>query len=1052
MPFNTPKLLGGAFLVAAASLSAEEISFNEDIRPILSDRCFKCHGPDAENQKSEFRLDTFEHATADIDGIQGIVPGNLDDSEFHYRIHTDESEDMMPPPKSNLKLSDREKELLDQWILQGAEYDTHWAFKPLPKSVDVPDHESDWASNEIDQFVEKDLIANDFSPADESPKEKWLRRVTFDLTGLPPTLDELADFQADTSTDAYEKVVDRLLNSTGYAERMTSEWLDVARYSDSNGYQRDRERRVWPWRDWVIDAFDQNMPYDEFVTLQLAGDLLPDAGQDEILPTAFNRIHAHKMEGGIVLEEYRVEYVADRTQTFSAAFLGLTMDCARCHDHKYDPLPTKDYYELSSFFANIEESGLISYFTDAVPTPAMPISTPEADEKFAEAEEEIAKAEIKLEKLAQESVNSDQFKTWLATNPEARLPGLVADVTFDSMEEGKLTNFAKTDTLVTTPENNKLVPGVSGKAIHFTGDDALEIPETGHFTREHPFSASLWIRPNQISERENLFSRGGGADDAASLGYEVLLLDGKLTASLIHFWPGNALRVQAKQPVAAQEWQHVVVTYDGSSKANGISIYLDGKPLELEVIKDHLTRQITQWHVPGGKIVRPHIVLGERYRDRGFKNGQIDEFRMFNRELSSAEALHLYDNKHLNTLLANDPKELSEDQLNELSDYFLATVSPSANQARSDLKAARAKWNRTMDDLPAISIMRETEEPRKAYVLTRGGYDNHGEEVTADTPSALPEFPEDQPRNRLGLAKWLTAPDHPLTARVAVNRYWQMVFGEGLVRTPEDFGSQGNPPTHPELLDWLSRDFVNNGWDLQRLFKKMVLSSTYRQSTFTDSSTRERDPDNIYLSRSFPERLPAEMIRDNALAVSGLLVDKVGGEPVKPYDLSVSFKPMDHDQGEGLYRRSLYTFWKRNAPAPAMVAFDASKRDVCTVKREATSSPLQPLVTLNAPQFVEASRVLGEKLLQKHGKDRKGLINEAFLSLTSRQPDKKELSILSSLYKTQLAEFSENPDEAAALLEVGHAPLNVNLNTTEHAAATIVINAVMNLNESLIQR
>jgi len=1047
LPKNKPTSIAFIFIALSSFHAAEEISFNQDIKPILSDRCFKCHGPDAKNQESEFRLDTHEQATADLgDQFFGIVPGNIEESDLHWRIWEDVEEDMMPPLDSNLSLSDDEKKLLDQWIAEGAPYDEHWSIKALPKTVDAPTSESKWVRNDIDRFIEQGFAAREVIPAEESSREKWLRRASFDLTGLPPSLEDIENFLADKSEREYETVVDRLLASDAYAERMTSEWLDVARYSDSNGYQRDAERRVWPWRDWVIRAFQEGMPYDEFITTQLAGDLLPDATQDDVLATAFNRLHGHLMEGGIVLEEYRVEYVADRTQTFGSAFLGLTTECARCHDHKYDPISTSEYYSLSSFFANIDESGLIAFFSDAVPTPALTLSNENADKEMAKAQKRIDSLSAELAATNTSPGAKTAFDKWLESKPNLDWPGRVAWISFDELDGRNIANAAAPDVPAKTTDLNVLVPGVTGKALQFTGDDKLEVFDTGHFPREHPFSASVWVRPNQHAPRESIFSRGGGADDAASMGYEFMLMDGKPTASLIHFWPGNAARVQAKEAVPTGQWSHLIMTYDGSSKASGLKILLNGKPMELEIVKDHLTKEVDNWHTPNGGLVRQHLVLGERYRDRGFVKGQIDEFQMFDREISDLEARLLYKMESESQILDTSNKT------EELYSHFLATSYLPAMSLRSALQAARSDWNNVMDSLEDISVMRELEEPKPAYVLTRGAYDAHGEAVTANTPEALPPFPEDQPRNRLGLARWLTDPDHPLTARVTVNRYWQMIFGDGLVRTPEDFGSQGSNPTHPELLDWLARDFIENNWDLRHLLRQITLSATYRQSTFGDKSSIAKDPENRTFCRSNPNRLAAEMIRDNALAVSGLLVDKIGGPPVKPYEVAVSFKPMKPDDDDGLYRRSLYTLWKRNAPAPMMVAFDAPKRDVCNLRREPTTSPLQPLVILNGPQFVEAARVLGEKLLAKHQGDRTAVIEEAFTLLTSRQPDQMEAKILGDLYQAQRAEFDANPAEANALLEVGTSPVSLYENPREHAAATIVINAMMNINESLIKR
>ncbi len=915
--------------IAALPALAQEgvLSFNSDIRPILSDKCFKCHGPDAENQESEFRLDTAEHAMADLGGYFGIQPGDTDASELVKRIFSEAESEMMPPVDSNLSLTEEEKQKLVQWIEEGAVYEKHWSLELLSDAVPVPSSRGDWARNDIDRFIEAGFAVREVGPAAEANREKWLRRVTFDLTGLPPSEADIEAFLADDSVRAFERVVNRLLDSLAYAERMTTEWLDVARYSDSYGYQRDDIRLVWPWRDWVISAFAENMPYDEFVTLQLAGDLLPDAGQEETLPTAFNRLHGHVKEGGIVLEEYRVEYVADRTHTFGTAFLGLTFECARCHDHKYDPITMKDYYSLSSFFANIDESGLISYFTDAAPTPAMPLSNPEADAAMALAREVEAVVLGERKTLEEGMASTDEFREWLQYHRPAGgdLPGLAGHLSFDVWEDGgKLSNSVDVTNPALTGERNRLVPGRFGQAIEFDGDEVTHLPNVGHYQREDAFSYSLWLWQNETAPRENVYSRGAGADDAASIGYEFLLIDGKPTASLIHFWPGNGLRVQALEPLAPREWHHLVVTYDGSSRAAGLKLYLNGEPLATRVVQDRLTRSISEWiKISEQESHRHHLVLGQRYRDRGFVKGRLDEFRAFDRELTAIEARQLFDGKSLDLLLAKDATALSDAQLVALADYFAATTSNAVREVRADLLAARADWNRTMDALPAISIMQETDEPKPAYILTRGAYDQRAEQVTAATPESLPAFPADAPRNRLGLAQWLLEPNHPLTARVVVNRYWQMMFGQGLVRTPEDFGSQGRPPTHPLLLDWLARDFVNSGWDIHHLLRQMALSATYRQSTVISPATRLRDPENVTWCRSEPKRLEAEMIRDNALAVSGLLVGTVGGPPVKPYELAVAFEPVEPDEGDSLYRRSLYTRSKRNSPAPVMIAFDA---------------------------------------------------------------------------------------------------------------------------------
>jgi hypothetical protein len=1027
-----------------AARAEDKIDFNRDIRPLISDRCYKCHGPDAKNQKSDFRLDTREKAVIDLGGFAGITPGDLDLSEVHHRIRSDDKDEVMPPPKSKLSLNDKERDLLDRWIEEGAKYDTHWAFKPIPKEVPVP-KTTNWSRNRIDAFILDTILGTKLKPRPEATREKWLRRATFDLTGLPPTLEELDAFLADTTKDAYEKVVDRLLDTDAYAERMTSEWLDVARYSDSYGYQVDRERFVWPWRDWVIRAFRENLSYDQFITCQLAGDLLPNATKDQIQATTFNRLHPQKVEGGSVPEEFRIEYVSDRLHTFGTAFLGLTLECCRCHDHKYDPIKTKEYYQLSSFFANVDEAGLYSYFTpDSIPTPTLLLTNDDQDRQIAEKSKAIAAAEEAVKEVAGSADGA--FEQWLAKRTkDFAWHGLQAHVPFDDRKGGALPDRVRKDKPSKTSGNNKSVEGVHGQGLQLTGDDAVHVQGAGAFARTQPFSIGLWINTPEQFERAVIWRRSKAWTDAGSRGYELLFEDGKLSAALIHFDPGNSIRVRGKAPLPANSWHHVTVTYDGSSRAGGLKLYLDGAPLESEIIRDKLTKNIEG----GGD---PDLRLGERFRDVGFKQGKVDELHVFTRELTAIEVAQLSDHESLEALLSTPAKSLNPKALAQLRDYFLATAHQPYADALATLKAARQAKRGLIEPIKEIMVMREMEKPRQCYVLTRGMYSTRGEAVPFDTPAVLPPFPVDQPRNRLGLAKWLTSPDHPLTARVTANRYWQMFFGNGLVRTPEDFGSQGRPPSHPELLDWLARDFVESGWDLQHFVKQIVLSATYRQSTLTDKKSRELDPKNIYLARGTTERLSAEMIRDNALALSGLLVKKTGGKSVKPYEVAVSFKPAKPDKGEGLYRRSLYTWWRRTAPAPVMMTLNASKRDVCRVRREVTASPLQAFVLLNGPQFVEASRVMGAQLLKKHKDAPDALVAEAYRAFTSRNPTVREAKILRAIYDEQLAHFEANPDKATALLKTGAAPQEKDLPPPQQAAATVLVNAIMNLDEAITKR
>ncbi len=1054
----------------AALVPEGRISFNDDIRPIISDKCFHCHGPDADNQDSDFRLDTEAHAYADLGGYAGIVPGDIRASEMILRIHASPDDDaVMPPADAARQLTDTEKKLLERWIQQGAEFQAHWAFEPVPQTIPVPASGSPWVSSPIDEFIFENAHHSglaDLFPNSPATPQKWLRRITFDLTGLPPTIEEIDNFLVDPSPAARAAVVDRLLDTDACAERMASEWLDVARYADSYGYQRDDARYVWPYRDWVINAFRQNKPYDEFVLEQLAGDLLENPTREQILATAFNRLHSHKKEGGVAIEEFRVENVADRTHTFSAAFMGLTMECARCHDHKYDPIKTKEYYQLTSFFGNIDENGLISYFTDATPTPAMPLPTPKQESGLAAAEAQIAIANHQL----QQAITNSQpaFQQWLTRRqPVEEIDGMVAKLSFEEMhqpgdddprndEKGSklppkeaaqvrhMINSVPGCKKVITSTRNVMVDGIAGKGLKLSGDDGVIIPGVAHFRRHDPFSFALWIKPAEIDQRGVIYRRSRGWDDAGSIGYELTKENGRLSAKLVHFWPGNALCVETDEILKKDQWHHVAVTYDGSSKSTGIKIFVDGKSSGTQVLHDSLTRNITQW-----RNGHNELAIGARFRDRGFKDGTVDEFTAFDRQLSMPEIDQLREGKPLERLLEKPAVDLTESDITALRAFYTLAIDKDVAAKRSALREARIVWNDLMDQVPSITIMRELPKPRDTFLLERGGYDSRGEQVYPEVPAFLPPWPAGQPRNRLGLANWLLSNEHPLTSRVVVNRYWQLLFGVGLVRTPEDFGLQGQPPTHPRLLDWLSRDLMNHGWNIRHLIKQIALSSTYRQSSVVSREIRNRDPENRLFSRGPSQRLSAEMVRDNALAVSALLVNKIGGEPVKPYDIALAYTPMDADKGPGLYRRSLYTFWKRTSPAPVMITMNANKREVCRLRRAATPSALQALVLLNGPQFVEAAKVLAARLLNKYDKAIDALAIESFRLFTSRHPEPRELKILTELFKEQLEHFTANEDTAKALLKTGETPADNSLPPAKLAAATVLINTIMNLDESV---
>lgn len=1037
------------WLAVMAPLRADDrVQFNRDVRPILSDKCFFCHGPDAKKREADLRLDVREAALA----AGAFIEGRPEDSELLRRVLSDDPDEQMPPPASKLgRVTPQEADVLRRWIAQGAEYEGHWSFIPLPAAPSGFN-----ATAAVDEYVAAGLAKRNLSPQPEADRATLIRRLSFDLTGLPPTPAEVTAFLADDRPDAYEQLVDRLLASEHYGERMAVDWLDVARYSDSYGFQVDRERDMWPWRDWVIRAFNQNLPFDQFITWQIAGDLLPNATDDQILATAFNRLHQQESEGGSVEEEYRVEYVCDRVQTFATAFLGLTFECARCHDHKYDPITQREFYQLFAMFQNIDEAGLYSYFTPSPPTPALLLADPPTKERLAALQARIDALEAQAAALRE--ARRPAFADWLAqrsavtaaaSGSEATalpaIDGELARFPLDVLDGDKLANTVAADQPATLVGENRLVPHGEGMAVQFTGDDPVNLT-LGNFGRHEPFSVSLWMQTPDVKDRAVVFHRSPAWTDAASRGYELLIIDGQLQWSLIHFWPGNAISIRATDTLPVSEWLHVTVTYDGSSRASGLRIYVNGRPATTMVVKDSLTKEIT-----GGG--HDHITLAERMRDRGFKNGLIDDFRVFGRELTSLEAEAVFQNVPARTLVPPAPAaEIAPDAQERLFDFYLATADPEWIKHLDALKSARLEHHTAFDPVREIMVMRELPEPKKAYVLFRGEYAQRRDEVTAGTPAALSPFPDGAPRNRLGLAMWLVDRRHPLTARVTVNRVWQSLFGRGLVKTSEDFGSQGAKPLYPEVLDALATGFMNSGWDMKGLVKSIVMTRTYRQRSIAGPQTMTDDPDNDWLARGPRFRLPAEMIRDNALAAAGLLSPVIGGPPVNPYEMSEAFKPADPTGGDGVYRRSLYTNWRRTSPPPAMLAFDAPRRAVCIAKRERTDSPLQALILLNGVQYVEAARVLGESLHRDTGGDVAAMIDAGFLRCLSRHPDAREIEIVTQLYNEQLDHFTQHPAEAEAFLKIGNTPHNGAIPAPQAAAAAVLAQALLNHDVCVVKR
>ena len=1038
----------------------DKVDFNFDVKPILSDKCFACHGPDQKSLKADLRLDLPGDALLRKEsGDIPIISGNSARSPLIKRILSMDEEFQMPPVESHLTLNDREKAILIKWIDEGAEYRPHWSFIK-PKKSEPPQVENiGWPQNQIDHFVLSKLEAHGMVPSSKATKELLVRRAYFNLTGLPPTLDEIEDFVNNQSPEAYERMIDQLLDSKSYGERMAMEWMDVARYADSDGYLDDKHRNFSPWRDWVIRAFNQNMSYEDFASWQLAGDLIPEPSPASILATAFNRLHRKNSEAGIVFEEYRTEYVADRTNTLGKAFLGLSLECARCHDHKYDPISQEDYYKVFAFFNSTNELGTAIYGPDQTPGPSLLLTTEERRKILEYTTSKIEKQEEQLAKLSSNKGYKDKEKI-ASTLESNKSKGLVAYFPFDGLEtqsqKGIYTSANRSGPKPAVVKEPEIKPGASGTGVFLNDYTQVKLPEKlGWFERTDPFSVTLSVYPDTLYAETGIFYHC--EDFRLGLkGYSLYLEDNHLRFVMAHSWPQNAIQLKTKEPLIAKEWTQVTITYDGSSKAKGISIFLNGEQVPVTIDFDHLYK---------GILFEPDIhtygfngfTLGNRDKMKTFKHGGIDELKIYNRELSALEAFYSFDEEKALKFIKNWDVEADNPIVQQYYDHHFNN---SVFDARRALHAERVLLNDQINQIPEIMVMGDLPVPRPTFVLERGLYSAPGERVDAGTPDDIFVFDNGLPSNRLGLTKWLFDKDNPLTARVFVNRIWQMHFGKGIVKTSDNFGNQGGIPTHPELLDWLAVEFMESGWDIKQLHKTIVMSSTFQQSSRSTARLRDIDPGNDLLSRGPSYRLKAEMIRDNALAISGLLVDQQGGNSVYPYQPAglwdeISNKkwryPYLQQPGEGLYRRSLYTVWKRTSPPPSMLVFDVPDRSVCRVVRANTSTPLQALVLLNDPQYVEAARVLAEKIIAEEDSLLTQLYN-AFSLCTGRFPDQKEVELLSSFYKEEFERFSKEGRKAELYLTTGEKEPNNALEPIKVAALATVINGVLNTNESYTLR
>jgi hypothetical protein len=1021
------------------------IEFNRDIRPILADQCFTCHGPDKAKRKADLRLDTREGAFADLGGYRALVPGNLDKSELYRRITAADKEDRMPPVRSGRRLTRRQIALFKRWIEQGARWQKHWAFLP-PRRLTPPQAQNTrWVRNPIDNFILDRLRREELSPSPEADRIALLRRVTLDLTGLPPTPAEVDAFLADRSPAAYERVVDRLLASPRYGERLAVRWLDAARYADTNGYQTDGERTMWRWRDWVIEAYNRNLPFDQFTGEQLAGDLLRHPTLEQRIATGFNRNHRGNAEGGIIPEEYAVEYVVDRVETTATVWLGLTLGCARCHDHKYDPIKQEEFYRVFAFFNNVPERGKAIKFGNSPPM----IKTPTRDQQEAlqKLECRLASARACFRKLA--SRLAEAQARW-----EKNLPG---DAALDwSVIEGLLAHYPLDGN--TAEARGKLkpgkfqggtaafVPGRIGKAAAFDGKRWINAGNVADFGFEDKFTFSAWIFPKGKTAGGILLSRMD--QDADSEGYHLLLKGGKLQVNLVKRWLDDALRVETVKKLEPGRWQHLAVTYDGSRVANGIKVYVNGRSVKFKVHLDDLNQSF--------QTAQPLRIGTGGGRDNGFR-GALDDLRIYGRALAAAEVKILAVSDSISQIVAIPAGRRNPFQSHKLREYFLAQQAPlPIRQEYRQIKTLGKQKARLLESFPTTMIMEEMATPRKTHVLIRGQYDKAGKRVYPGVPASLPPLPGRRNLNRLDLARWLVARSNPLTARVAVNRFWQMYFGTGLVKTAEDFGSQGEWPSHPELLDWLATEFMRTGWDVKALQRTIVLSATYRQSSKATPALLRKDPENRLLARGPRFRLSAEMIRDQALAASGLLVERLGGPSVKPYQPRGLWRELTdavyvQDHGRKLYRRSLYTFWKRTVAPPSMITFDAAGREACTVRKARTNTPLQALTLMNDVAFVEAARVLAQRVLTEGGKTLESRLTLAFRLVTARPPHPPEMKILRAGLDRHLAHYRKDRKAALKLIKAGEFPRDPKLDVAELAAYTAVASVLLNLDEVIVK-
>lgn len=1025
------------------------IFYNRDVRPIFSENCFACHGPDSAARKAGLRLDRFDDAIAKRKGDPAIVPGQPDRSALVARIFATDPDDIMPPPKSHKKLTDQQKQTLKQWIVEGAEYELHWAYIP-PKRPELPKVQNpSWLRNPIDNFILARLEKEKLQPAPEADRRTLARRWSLDLIGLPPTPDEVDAYVNDPAADADTKYIDKLLNSKHWGEHRGRYWLDAARYADTHGIHFDNYREMWSYRDWIIKAFNDNMPFDEFTIEQLAGDLLPNPTLEQQIASGFNRSHITSNEGGLIDEEYLVLYTRDRTETTAAVWLGMSANCATCHDHKFDPLTQREFYELSAFFNNTTVPAKDGNRRD--PPPVAVVPTADDRDRWLELATLVPKAKEELQ--ARRKAARPDYEAWLPTAKAITFRKEIpkADLLFHArLTEGSGDTFkyevGEETRSFEAPDNLVWGSGyIAEKSFKSAKGQVVELGDIADFDKEDKFSYGAWIKPADANANGAIMARMDRTNSYR--GWDLLYEKGKVAVHLVNKWPDDAIKVTAKASLEVNKWSHIFATYDGSGKPDGVKFYINGKRVEQDVDRKTLKSSFRA-DVP--------LTIGRRHGGEELDKVSIQDVRIYSRALTAKEVDGLAQGTRA-TWLVQKAEKRTKEETEELFDRWLVRVDEPFQQASAKVAALEQEEADIKKRGTVAHVMAEKSEEAMAYLLFRGEYDKRRDAVLADTPDILPPIPDDLPHSRLGFARWLFLPEHPTTARVTVNRFWQEVFGTGLVRTAGDFGVAGELPSHPELLDWLAVEFRESGWDVKDFFKMLVTSATYRQAATVTPDKLLKDPQNRLVSRGPRFRMDAEMVRDYALAVSGLLVPKVGGPSVKPYQPDgvweavampeSNTKKYERDKGEKLYRRSMYTFWKRAAPPATMDIFNAPNRETCTVRRERTNTPLQALATLNDPQFVEAARHLAQLAL-KQGSTAEDRLDFVARRLLCRSLRPQEFKITLSVLNDLLAHYEAAPKDAEALIAVGESKADCT-KPAELAAYTMTVNQLMNLDEVL---